>query len=306
MSRIEDILAKAARDGQVRRTSGLQPDAGPPPSAEPVRARFSGVEPARPQAPAPLTPVPPRTTAPPSAAPAPGPPSIANPVPAPSQVVRTIKPHPLLVAAASPHSTAAEQYRAIRTRIAQSPAGRVCRTIMVTSALDGDGKSLTALNLALTMAQEFHRQVVAIDADLRHASLHKLLGLGDRPGLSDVLLGSVALEDALVALPDLRLTLLPAGSPASQPTELLGSAEMRRVVDTLNTQFDRLVIDTPPASPLADVGVLAPLVDGVVLVVRAGRTPRPAIDRALEEFEPDRLLGLVLNDVEEPAREVRQ
>jgi Mrp family chromosome partitioning ATPase len=106
-------------------------------------------------------------------------------------------------------------------------------------------------------------------------------------------------------VPDLRLTLLPAGSPAAQPAELLGSAEMRRVLDTLQTQFDRIVVDTPPASPLADVGVLTPLVDGVVLVVRAGRTPRPAIDRALEEFDPDHLLGLVLNDVEDPKLENR-
>lgn len=153
------------------------------------------------------------------------------------------------------------------------------------------------------MAQEFHRRVVAIDADLRDASLHKLLGIPDRPGLSDVLLGTVTLEQALVSLPDLNLTVLPAGSPAGQPTELLGSAEMRRVVDTLHAQFDRIVIDTPPAAPLADVQVLTPLVDGVVLVVRAGRTPRPAIDRALEEFEPGRLLGIVLNDVEEPSLE---
>jgi capsular exopolysaccharide synthesis family protein len=210
----------------------------------------------------------------------------------------------LLVAALSPHSATAEQYRAIRTRISQSEGTRHCRTILVTSPLSSDGKTLTALNLALTMAQEFHRRVVAIDADLRNGSLHRLFGIPERPGLSDVLTGSVSLEQALVSLPDFRLTLLPSGSPADSPTELLGSAEMRRVIDTLHTQFDRVVIDTPPASPLADVGVLAPLVDGVVLVVRAGRTPRPAIDRALEEFDPNRLLGLVLNDVEEPRLEV--
>jgi Mrp family chromosome partitioning ATPase len=84
-----------------------------------------------------------------------------------------------------------------------------------------------------------------------------------------------------------------------RPTELLGSAEMRQLVDTLRTQFDRIIFDTPPATPLADVNVLAPVVDGVLLVVRAGFTQRPAIDRALEDIDPDRVLGLVLNDVAE-------
>jgi len=305
MSRIEEILAKAAREGQVRRTADIETDVMAP--MEP-RARLSALQPAAPPRPT--------AVARPVAAPSPGMPlamptgapahaAVANPVLTAVQTVRSIRPHPLLVAARAPHSAAAEQYRAIRTRIAQSEGDRRCRTIMVTSPLHSDGKTLTALNLALTMAQEFHRRVVAIDADLRNGSLHKLFGLPDGPGLSDVLTGSIPLDQALVSLPDLRLTILPAGSPASQPTELLGSAEMRRVVDTLHTQFDRIVVDTPPASPLADVGVLSPLIDGIVLVVRAGRTPRPAIDRALAEFDPDRLLGLVLNDVEEPRMETR-
>jgi len=304
MSRIEDIMAKAARDGQVRRTADIEappaPAAAPRASSprEPIARASAIAEVALPrrapvQAPATLTPVLP------AAAP------VANPVLAPGRSVRSLQPHPLLVAALSPHSSTAEQYRAIRTRIAQSEGGRHCRTILVTSPSSGDGKTLTALNLALTMAQEFHRRVVAVDAHLRSGSLHRLVGIAERPGLSDVLLGSVPLEQALVSLPDFNLTVLPAGSPARQPTELLGSAEMRRVVDALHTQFDRVVVDASPAAPLADVGVLTPLVDGVVLVVRAGRTRRPAIDRALDEFDPERLLGIVLNDVETAGREDR-
>jgi Mrp family chromosome partitioning ATPase len=113
-------------------------------------------------------------------------------------------------------------------------------------------------------------------------------------------MGEATIEDAMVSLPDYRLAVIPAGSAVDRPTELLGSAEMRRLVDALRTQFDRIVFDTPPAAPLADVGVLSPLVDGVLLVVRAGRTQRPAIDRALEDIDPARLLGLLLNDVEQP------
>jgi len=301
MSRIEDILAKAARDGQVHRTSDLGVSHSPPPISPDERGRASAGDLAmtrRVPAPAPSFP---RSLAPSMPVPVP----VANPVLAPARSVRPSRPHPLLVAAFSPHSAAAEQYRAIRTRIAQAEGGRACRTILVTSPLNSDGKTLTALNLALTMAQEFHRRVVVADADLRGGTLHRLLDIPERPGLCDVLLGGVPLEQALVSLPDFRLTVLPAGSPAGQPTELLGSAEMRRVIDTLHTQFDRIVVDTPPATPLADVGVLTPLVDGVVLVVRAGRTARPAIDRALEAFDPDRLLGIVLNDVAEPGLENR-
>jgi protein-tyrosine kinase len=297
MSRIEDILAKAARDGQVRRTAAVGEEpavaAAPPPAAEPVARR-----PAPPRVVAPVRPHPPAASPHPS-------PAVANPVLTPLRTIRTTHPHPSLVAAVAPHSRVAEQYRAIRTRIAQAEGDRHCRTILVTSPLSSDGKTLTALNLAITMAQEFHRRVVAVDADLRNGSLHRLFGIDSRPGLSDVLLGRVSLEQAMVSLPDLRLTLVPSGSATDQPTELLGSAEMRRVVDALRTQFDRIVVDSPPAAPLADVGTVSPLADGVVLVVRAGRTPRPAIDKALEEFDADRLLGLVLNGVEEPGMETR-
>jgi Mrp family chromosome partitioning ATPase len=113
-----------------------------------------------------------------------------------------------------------------------------------------------------------------------------------------VLAGEVALDAALIAVPEWRLTVLTAGSQFDNSTELLGSTEMRRLLDAVRTQFDRVVIDTPPAAPLADVGVVAPLVDGVIVVVRAGRTPKPAIERTLAGIDPERLLGLVLNDVE--------
>jgi protein-tyrosine kinase len=117
--------------------------------------------------------------------------------------------------------------------------------------------------------------------------------------LSDVLSGDLPLQEALIWIPEYRLTPLPAGRPTSQPTELLGSSEMRRTVDALRMHFDRIVIDTPPALTLADVGVVGPLSDGVLLIVRAGQTPRPAIERALRQVAPARVLGLVLNDVGE-------
>ncbi len=184
-----------------------------------------------------------------------------------------------MVAALQPFSPAAEQYRTLRTRIAQVESTGQRRVILVTSPGDGDGKTVTAANLALTMAQEFQRQVLLIDADLRNARLHECLGIAREPGLSDVLAGQASLDDALVSLSEYRVIALPAGSPHGRPTELLSSEPMRRLVENLGRRFDRVVMDST-AAHFADAGVLEPLVDGVLLIVRAGRTSRPAVARS--------------------------
>lgn len=286
MSHIHRVLDKAQRDGFVKRTVPVtSTDLGPAPAAPPPAASSP-----RAVAPAPFVP-----EAPPPAAPA-----VPTPYSAPVRAADAGALHPLLVAALAPDSAVAEQYRGLRTRIAQSENGRQYRALIVTSPTAGDGKTITALNLALTMAQEFHRRVLLVDADLRRGRLHHLLGLPASPGLSEVLSGEATLEQALVSLPSLHLTVLPAGGPTGLPAEMLGSSEMRRSLDLLRTQYDRIVLDTPPAV-LADVGMLAPMADGVLMVVRAGRTSRPDIDRALREIHPAPVLGLVLNDVEDIA-----
>jgi capsular exopolysaccharide synthesis family protein len=200
-----------------------------------------------------------------------------------------------MVAALQPFSPAAEQFRTLRTRIAQVESAGQRRVILVTSPGDGDGKTITVANLALTMAQEFQRQVLLIDADLRNARLHECLGIPREPGLSDVLAGRASLDDALVSLSEYRVIALPAGAPHGRPTELLSSEPMRRLVENLGRRFDRVVIDST-AAHFADAGVLEPLVDGVLLIVRAGRTSRPAVGRALGLVPRAKLLGLVLND----------
>jgi capsular exopolysaccharide synthesis family protein len=154
-------------------------------------------------------------------------------------------------------------------------------------------------NLALVMAQELHQRVLLIDADFRRPSIARLFGLTESPGLSDVLLGAADLDEALLNLSEHRLTVLPAGTPAAHPAELLGSSAMRRALDALRSRFDRILIDMPPVAPVADVHVVAPMIDGVLLVVRAGVTGKPAIERALGGFDTSKVLGLVLNDAEE-------
>jgi capsular exopolysaccharide synthesis family protein len=292
MSRIQDILARAERDGTARRTQSGESDYAAVQTVDYAVQSVDGSSALNPSfTPSPFMPA--MDSAPlPSQAP------VATVTAAPAAIEgRTAHAtlHPALVAAIAPHSAVAEQYRAIRSRITQheDPA---LRTVMVTSPGEGEGKSITAANLALAMAQEFQRRTVLVDADLRGPSVHTLFGLDGAPGLAEVLAGEATLDEALVYLPDYRLTVLPAGGTPEFPTELLGSAGMRRAIDTLRARFDRVLLDLPAVTPLADVGTVAPLADGVVMVVRAGATQRPALDQALAALEDTKVLGVVLNE----------
>jgi len=281
MSRIQEILKKAEREGGVQRTRALAGDAPPAVAASTDASALA--------MPAQWAP-PARDT------------EDAAPALEPARSVSgTLDPR--LVAAYAPQSLAAEQYRSLRTRIKASETGRVFRSIVITSPNKGDGKSITAANLALTMAQEFHQRVLLVDADLRRPSIHHLFGISEMPGLTDVLMGGATVENALVDIPEHHLTVLPSGLTPVHPAELLGSAGMRRMIDTLRTRYDRVILAMPPVAPLADVSIAAGLVDGILMIVRAGVTPKPAIERALAGLEMSKVLGLVLNDAGIDSRE---
>jgi capsular exopolysaccharide synthesis family protein len=288
MSRIQNILEKAEREGATLRTGHLGVSA----PREPITATVPITIdiPMPPAAERNIVPGGPAATSPAHGAGSTG--SGANDGIA-SYAVRLSS---LLVAGLAPRSAAAEQYRQLRTRLSHSEGANSLRTILVTSPQKAEGKSITAANLALTMAQELHRRVVILEADLRKPSMQQLLGLPPGPGLTEYLSGAVELRDVMLFLPDHNLTVIHAGSTAGNPAELLGSTAMRRLLDALRTRFDRVIIDTPPVLPLADVAVLAPMVDGALMVVRAGVTPKPAIENALRAFDSSRLLGIVLND----------
>ncbi|HEY2432314.1 MAG TPA: CpsD/CapB family tyrosine-protein kinase [Vicinamibacterales bacterium] len=270
MSRIQEILKKAERDGAVHRTRALGADlptagtsgAGAAALAMPMHAMS--------------------TSAP-----------AVEPVEATPVAVRLDH---RLVSALAPQSPAAEQYRSLRTRIKNAEHGRTLRSIVVTSPNKGDGKSLTAANLALAMAQDFQQRVLLVDGDLRRPAIHHLFGISDSPGLADVLTGAASLDDALVAVADHHLSVLPSGPTSSHPAELLGSIAMRRTLDALRTRYDRIIIDMPPVAPLADVSIALGMVDGLLMIVRAGVTPKPAIERALAGLDTNKVVGLVLND----------
>ena len=284
MSRIQNLLNKAERDGAVRRTRAMTDEGR-------VVGGFEHVRPAA--APSPPRPrldsVDVRADIPRAAWQAP---------PSPG-VTATLDPR--LIAALSPASLAAEQFRSLRTRIRRAEGDRAVRAIVVTSPAKGDGKSLTAANLALTMAQEFQQRVALVDGDLRRPSVHRLFGINEGPGLADVLMGAADLDSSLVPLADHHLTILPAGAPPMHPTELLGSAMMRRILDALRSRFDRILIDMPPVAPLADLHVVAPMADGLLMIVRAGVTQKPAIERALSGLDVTKVLGLILNESGSPS-----
>jgi capsular exopolysaccharide synthesis family protein len=275
MSRIQEILKKAEREGGVHRTRAFAAE-GPAVGSPSAAAAATVAMP-----------------------PPPAPPVRDEVMREPAQVHGELERR--LVAAFAPQSLAAEQYRSLRTRVRQAENGRSIRSIVITSPNKGDGKSLTAANLALTMAQEFSQRVLLVDADLRRPSIHRLFGINDVPGLSDVLMGVTALDDALVTIPEHHLAILPAGMIPTHPAELLGSTSMRRTLDTLRTRFDRILIDMPPVGPLADVSIASGMVDGLLMIVRAGVTPKPAIERALSGLDLSKVLGLVLNDAGDTA-----
>ena len=270
MSHIQKILERAERDGSIRPSVAVAPP--------PVAAVATG-EAVFPLA-APVAPI----------EVAPTPTVIAPPA------TRLASGHvnARILAAVSAGSTSAEQYRSLRTRIQHAANGRTVHALVITSPSRGEGRTHTAASLALTMAQEFERRVCIVDANLRGPQLRRVFGLPDGPGLSDVLAERARLEDALIHIEEHNITVLPGGD-ATTRTELLGSIAMRRIMQALRAQFDRIVIDAPPAIPVADVSLLTPLVDGLMLVVRAGVTPRPAIHDAIAGIDSDKLLGVVLN-----------
>jgi tyrosine-protein kinase Etk/Wzc len=193
-------------------------------------------------------------------------------------------------------SNSAEAYRTLRTNLLFSAAVQSLRCIVVTSAGPGEGKSTTAANLAVAMAQQGHR-VLLVDCDLRKPRVHSLFGIKQEPGLTNVLLGKVSLADAKQSIDVPNLSILSAGPLPPNPVELLGSPAMRQMLASA-LDIDMIVLDTPPLLVASDASVLGRLSDGVVMVVRAGFTQRGAVKEALHQLLAvnARIIGTVLND----------
>jgi capsular exopolysaccharide synthesis family protein len=203
-----------------------------------------------------------------------------------------------LVVQFSPESAFAEQYRSVRTSLLFSMEETNKRALAVTSPLPQDGKTATACNLAASLAQAGKR-VVIIDADLRKPRLHKVFGMKNLNGLTKYLTTGVVWEDLLRATPISTLFLINAGPIPPNPLELLGSGKMAALIGQLKQDFDFVLVDTPPVLAVSDALVLGSRLDGAIMVVRRGRTPREALKRAQEKLDTHKIknLGVVINGV---------
>lgn len=193
-----------------------------------------------------------------------------------------------------PDSFVAEQFRGLRGRIDAIAAERPIRTIAVTSAMPGEGKTTAAINLAVVTSLSVGRRVLLIDCDLRRPKVHRSLGIQPETGLAEVLTDEVSLEEAVVKAEGNLEILAVRGRPAN-PSELLGSARMRELIEEVANLYDRVIIDTPAALGLPDAKAVADLCDGAVMVVRADTTRQEDVQTVLEILDRDRVLGLVLN-----------
>ena len=189
-----------------------------------------------------------------------------------------------------------EAYRALRTSLLFSKTIGPIRTLAISSAAPGEGKSFTAANLTITMAQQKSRTLL-VDADLRRGVLHNTFNCQKKPGLTNYLTGVASLEDVLQETYIPNLTLIACGSMIPNPSELLGSERMQKFVAGISKRFDMVVFDTPPLLAASDAVILGTMVDGVAMVVRSGQTHRDTIKRKLELFQnvQARVLGAILN-----------
>lgn len=200
-----------------------------------------------------------------------------------------------LVALSAPKSVASEQYRTLKTKLFQMRNGRNLRSVLVTSAAASDGKTMTAVNLALTIAQEIEQRVVLIDCDLRRPSVHTTLGFPKTDGLADFLGQEMASSSVVLPTSIPNLWVIPAGSIPENPAELLNTQKMREFLSSISQEFDWVIIDSPPIVPLADAELLSSLADGTLLVVRASKTPAESVTRAVQALKNGRILGVVFN-----------
>ena len=205
-----------------------------------------------------------------------------------------------LIYFSQPRSLVAEQFRKLRTVLLKSKSSEFRGTIMVTSATSGEGKSFVSANLAIGIAHDFHSHALLVDCDLRNPSLAQWFGLEDGNGLSDYLRGDGNISELIRKTKVERLTLLQGGKAEDNPTELIGSKKMEALVHELRSRYhDRYVIfDSTPLLATSESEVLAKLVDGIVIVVRAGSTARETVKQAIASLEKNKILGFVLNDVQ--------
>jgi capsular exopolysaccharide synthesis family protein len=202
-----------------------------------------------------------------------------------------------VVALTDPDSAAGEQYRMLRHRLERIVQERAVRCFGITSATCGEGKTTTAVNLALAVGVQPGRRVALIDMDLRGGRVHRMLGFAPRQGLADVLLGTASPRDVLWRFAESGLVVLPSGLAPADPAALLASPAAHELMAALRQSFDVVILDMPALLPTADAQVGIDLCEGVLLVVKSGSTSREVVELALDAVPAQKLCGCILNAV---------
>lgn len=202
-------------------------------------------------------------------------------------------------------SPVCDQYKILRTQILHKTKEEGLNTILVTSPGESEGKSITAANLAISLAREVVHTVLLVDADLRNPSLHSLFGIESDKGLSDCLLNDMPVSEFLINPGINKLTILPGRDKLLNSTEIIGSPKMRELVHEMKNRYhDRYIIfDSPPLLGSADTLILSQYVDSVILVVEYGKTQKDQIEKALELLKERNLVGTILNKTVVPHKQ---
>ncbi|MBN1405602.1 MAG: CpsD/CapB family tyrosine-protein kinase [Candidatus Omnitrophica bacterium] len=194
-----------------------------------------------------------------------------------------------------------EQYKILRTNIQSLKSSNNYKTFLITSSINGEGKTVTSVNLAITMAHDLNnKSILLIDADMRKGKVARYLGFHSHPGLSDILSKDVALDSALVSPGIDNLSILLSGPVPKNPSELLNSRKMQSLMASFKEKFDYILIDSPPVMPLTDACILGPMTDAVILVVQAGRTQRGLVHHTESRLKQAgaKIIGAVMTNVE--------
>ncbi|VAX37361.1 Tyrosine-protein kinase EpsD [hydrothermal vent metagenome] len=208
---------------------------------------------------------------------------------------------PRIVTYFDPKALITEQYKILRTNILSLNKSKPPKTIVITSSLHSEGKTITSLNLAVALSQAIHKpKVLLVDADMRKGRIERYLGVDQKEGLSDILSGQKNIEDVVFHLDTENLTFISSGEVPENPAELLSSNKMKQFLSQTRAQFDFVIIDTPPIIAVTDSGIIGAQADGIIMVVQAGRTQRGIVRRAQELLyqSHSKVLGQVLTNIE--------
>ena len=204
---------------------------------------------------------------------------------------------PDLISILKPFSFETGLFKTLRGKILFPVSGKPPKSIMITSAIPGEGKSFIASNLPVNLAQNIAEYVLLVDCDLRRPRMHKMFGFDQVKGLSDHLSNGTGLSDLLLKTVVAKLTLLPAGTPPLNPSEILSSAKMSNLIDEVQTRYnDRyLIIDSPPLMLAPETSAIAKRVDGIIIVIKYGETPLKLIEQMMENLDKEKIIGAVIN-----------